>query len=74
MQLTFLEAKSNADKLGLTQKCEEGKQLKTAVKNSHGLPLWCQCRGHRFNPWSGKIPYTQGQLSPCVMTTEARIP
>jgi len=20
----------------------------------------CQCRGHRFNPWSGKIPHASG--------------
>ena len=24
----------------------------------------CQCRGHRFNCWSGKIPHAAGQLSP----------
>ena len=23
-----------------------------------------QCRGHRFDPWSGKIPQVEGQLSP----------
>ena len=35
-----------------------------------GLPWWlsgkesaCQCRRHRFNPWTGKIPYTVAQLS-----------
>ena len=35
------------------------------------LPWWlsgkesaCQCRGHRFNCWSGKIPHGAGQLSP----------
>ena len=37
------------------------------------LPWWlsgkecsCQCRGHRFNPWSRKIPH----ISPCATTTE----
>ena len=25
---------------------------------------------HRFNPWSGKIPYAMEQLSPCPTTTE----
>ena len=24
-----------------------------------------QCRGHWFNPWSGKIPHAAGQLSVC---------
>ena len=26
--------------------------------------------GHRFDPWSGKIPHATGQLSPCATTTE----
>ena len=30
----------------------------------------CQCRGHRFNPWSRKIPHATEQLSPCTTTTE----
>ena len=34
----------------------------------------CQCRGHRFNPWSGKIPHAAGQPSPCVIATEAHVP
>ena len=25
---------------------------------------------HRFNPWSGKIPYAVGQLSLCSTTSE----
>ena len=39
-------------------------------KNS-GLPWWrsgwesaCQCRGHGFEPWSGKIPHAAEQLGP----------
>ena len=42
-----------------------------------GLPCWCsgwesacQCRGHRFEPWSGKIPRASAQLSPCATATE----
>ena len=42
-----------------------------------GLPWWhsglesaCQCRGHGFEPWSGKIPHAAEQLSPCTTTTE----
>ena len=30
----------------------------------------CQCRGHGFEPWSGKIPHATEQLSPCTTTTE----
>ena len=33
-----------------------------------------QCRGHRFNPWSRKIPHATEQLSLCGTTTEAPVP
>ena len=46
-------------------------------KNIRGLPWWrsgwesaCQCRGHGFEPRSGKIPHAAEQLSPCATTTE----
>ena len=32
----------------------------------------CPCRGHGFDPWSGKIPHATEQLSPCTTTTEPR--
>ena len=42
-----------------------------------GLPWWrsgwesaCQCRGHGFEPWSGKIPRAAEQLGPCTTITE----
>ena len=42
-----------------------------------GLPWWrsgwesaCQCRGHGFEPWSGKIPHAAEQLDPWATTTE----
>ena len=50
------------------------------VKNKNrtpGLPWWCsgwestcQCRGHGFKPWSGKIPHAAEQLGPWATTTE----
>ena len=43
----------------------------TAIKTAWGLPWWrsgresaCQCRGHGFEPWSGKIPHAAEQLGP----------
>ena len=46
-------------------------------KKISGLPWWrsgqesaCQCRGHGFDPWSGRIPPASEQLSPCATTTE----
>ena len=30
----------------------------------------CQCRGHGFEPWSGKIPHAAEQLRPWATTTE----
>ena len=42
-----------------------------------GLPRWrsgwespCQCRGHGFEPWSGRIPHATEQLGPWATTTE----
>ena len=42
------------------------------------LPWWSsgkeyalKCRGHRFDPWSRKVPHAMGQLSPCVTITES---
>ena len=47
------------------------------IKEREGLPWWrsgwesaYQCRGHGFNPWSGKIPHAGEQLSPHTTTTE----
>ena len=34
------------------------------------LRITLQCRGHRFNPWSGKIPHAKGQLSLWAATPE----
>ena len=51
-----------------------------ALRNP-GPPRWlsgkestCQCRRHRFDPWSGRIPHAAGQLSPCATTTESLCP
>ena len=32
--------------------------------------LLANCRGHRFDPWSGKIPYAAEERSPCSTNTE----
>ena len=37
----------------------------TVVKNPPA-----NSRGHRFKPWSGKIPHAAEQLSLCATTTE----
>ena len=49
----------------------------SSFKNPRGLPWWrsgwesaCQCRGHGFEPWSGKIPHAAEQLGPWATTTE----
>ena len=45
-----------------------------------GLPWWhsgwesaCQCRGHGFGPWPGKIPHAAEQLGPCATTAEPEL-
>ena len=47
------------------------------LKSLCGLPWWrsgwesaCQCRGHRFEPWSVKIPHAAEQLGPWAAITE----
>ena len=42
-----------------------------------GFPWWCsgwesacQCRGHGFEPWSGRIPHATEQLGPWAAATE----
>ena len=32
-----------------------------------------QCRGHRFDPWSGKIPHALEKLSLCATTAKAHV-
>ena len=55
-----------------------GRPKNVNFKKAHsGLPWWCsgwestcQCRGHGFEPWSGKIPHATEQLGPWATTTE----
>ena len=55
----------------------KGQTVESFPKKEWELPRWSsgeesarQCREHRFDPWSGKIPHTAGQLSPWATTTE----
>ena len=48
------------------------------IKNKiSGLPWWrsgwesaCQCRGHGFEPWSGRIPHAAERLGPWATIAE----
>ena len=47
------------------------------INDNVGLPWWrsgwesaCQCRGHGFEPWSGKILHAAEQLGPWATATE----
>ena len=52
--------------------------IQNSIKNNKiGLLWWrsgwesaCQCRGHGFEPWSGKIPHAAEQLGPWATITE----
>ena len=37
---------------------------------SSGWEFACQCKGHGFDPCSGKIPHALVQISPCPVATE----
>ena len=56
---------------------KRGREEKRSTKTNPGLPWWCsgwesacQCGGHGFKPWSGKIPHAAEQLSPWATITE----
>ena len=47
------------------------------IKSFTGLPWWrsgwesaCQCRGHGFEPWSGRISHATEQLGPWATAAE----
>ena len=53
------------------------KKIYIVLIKSKGLLWWrsgwespCQCRGHGFEPWSGKIPHAAEQVGPWATTTE----
>ena len=53
-------------------------QMLTCKARFSGLPWWlsgqesaCQCRRHRFDPWSRELPYAAEPLSPCAYTKPA---
>ena len=42
--------------------CYDGGGTEYYKNPKEGLPWWCssyKCRGHRFNPWLGQIPYAE---------------
>ena len=52
-------------------------QITQLKKKIIGLPWWrsgwesaCQCRGHGFEPWSGRIPHAAERLGPWVTIAE----
>ena len=59
-------------------KCTRKRVFSYYNNNYHiGLPWWCsgwesacQCRGHGFEPWSGKIPHAAEQLGPWATIPE----
>ena len=54
------------------------KGIKDSTKlRNYGLPWWrsgwesaCQCSGHGFEPWSGRIPHAAERLGPWATATE----
>ena len=54
-------------------------KLEVEIKNKcRAFPGWlsgkestCQCRRHRFDTWSGKIPHAKEKLSLCAITMES---
>ena len=47
---------------------ERDKGIKEGFPNGSVVKTACQCGRHGFDPWSGKIPRAEGQLSPYAIT------
>ena len=59
------------------RRIKKGKLLFPILNLTTGLPWWhsgwesaCQCRGHGFEPWAGKIPHAAEQLGPWATAAE----
>ena len=67
-----------AKELNTAEHAEHTTSKQTNKKTTGGgLPWWCggqesacQCRGHRFHPWTVMILHATEQLSSCAATTE----
>ena len=80
----FITVAASSPAVVIHSKAAEGLGLEAAAwrkrdvkKRQTGLPWWlsgkestCQCRRHRFDPWSGKIPHAVEQLSSWATTLE----
>ena len=81
-QANFLISKLNSEFLCSEWLSRRSERLVISLififkKGRRGLPWWhsgwesaCQCRGHGFEPWSGKIPRAAEQLGPWATITE----
>ena len=81
-QLIFNKVAKNTVGKGLSLQLMVLGKLDIHMQNNEigGLPWWCsglesacQCRGHRFEPWSWKIPHAAEQLSLHATTTESAL-
>ena len=77
MELQDCPSRKTVKKLAKTVRINFYRTLESSQKLTIGLPWWrsgwesaCQCRGHGFEPWSGKIPHAAEQLDPRATTTE----
>ena len=67
----------NIQNIWRTHTSQHQKTQTIQLKNGQGLPWWrsgwesaCQCRGHGFGSWSGRIPHAAERLGPWATTTE----
>ena len=71
------QALSTPSKVPLKGLSSQSSKSRSHKRKDWGLPWrrsgWecaCQCRGHGFEPWSGKIPHAAEQLGAWATTTE----
>ena len=55
----------------ITATCLHSYHSHTPSHDHMRIPCQSQCRGHRFDPWSGKVSQATGQLSQHATTGES---
>ena len=74
---TLKDSETTAGRIRENKWVCRGKKKGASQNYCLGLPWWrsgwesaCQCRGHGFEPWSGKIPHATEQLGLWATITE----
>ena len=71
-QISSLQFRVSAGMIQQMTQEERGRRCQRKVHWLSGKESACQCRRHRFAPWSGRIPHATEHLSSCTATAGSR--